>query len=228
MVLWELILDWYHSALGLFERIPAWQQNFVTIAAIVLIGILISFPLINLFTRPHKQPSRSGQLNDWKVLSPKTGSITADPLEDLMKKRNELNHSYSVKAGSSERLEGQPRELEQKIKIAAPAMLQEIRTNLFNATKPWDGLVVPFQTEVWYKEPDSLRSLPVNLQNELSEAYIDIGLANDIYWLLNKLNHRNPELDKAYLSLRLKIATRLGRIVSIKEPVKEPVKALTR
>ena len=66
-------------------------------------------------------------------------------------------------------------------------MLQEIRTNLFNATKPWDGLVVPFQTEVWYKEPDSLRSLPVNLQNELSEAYIDIGLANDIYWLLSKL-----------------------------------------
>ena len=56
--------------------------------------------------------------------------------------------------------------------------------------------------------------MPADYRNELTQAYLDIRLANTIVSLSNAIGHIGPDLELAYLQLCNKIADRLKKIVS--------------
>ena len=65
---------------------------------------------------------------------------------------------------------------------------------------------MPFATQSWNEKHEGNSILPEYLQNKLSEAYLEIEVANSIVWLWNDLGSRNPDLKKRYAELCIKIA----------------------
>lgn len=92
-----------------------------------------------------------------------------------------------------------------------PDLFAEIEQNRRLANAEWNGELQAFQTRVWDNLGDEARSLPVEVKNELSEAYSDMSLANSITWLSTEMARRSPSLDESYLRLRSSIAERLNK-----------------
>ena len=87
----------------------------------------------------------------------------------------------------------------------------EIEYNRRLSSSEWTGELQPFQTSVWDKQGEDVRSLPAEIRNELNEAYSDMALANSITWLSIEMKRRSPSLDESYTRLRSSIAERLNR-----------------
>lgn len=96
--------------------------------------------------------------------------------------------------------------------IVTTELLAEVEQNLKLATNPSSGKLVPFQTKVWDLSRNGLQTLPVNVREDLTQAYVDIRLANSIIWLSTELGRRSPNLDESYTKLCGNIATRLNRV----------------
>jgi hypothetical protein len=93
-----------------------------------------------------------------------------------------------------------------------PDLISEIENNRRIAAQPWSGTLFSFQTKVWDSNQDQLQLLPVNLREELKEAYFDISLANSIVWLATEMGRRSEHLDESYTKLCSGIAQRLSRL----------------
>lgn len=107
----------------------------------------------------------------------------------------------------------------QKVKAVAaqparvdPDLFSEVDNNRKLAVKPPGEKLVPFQTQAWDASRDGEQELPVQLREDLSQAYVDMRLANSIVWLSAELGRRSPNLDESYAKLCVNIATRLNRV----------------
>jgi hypothetical protein len=99
-------------------------------------------------------------------------------------------------------------------------LLVEAKINLGIAIKPCTGELLPFKTDVWDTSRDGFDTLPANLQEDLTEAYVDMQLANNIVWLSIVLGRRTNDLDESYIKLCARIAARLGSVMSEMELIR--------
>lgn len=91
------------------------------------------------------------------------------------------------------------------------SLISEIEYNYHLSSSDWNGELQAFQTTVWDSLGDDIHSLPVDIRNELNEAYSDMALANSITWLSIEMKRRSPSLDESYTRLRNSIFERLNR-----------------
>ncbi len=96
-----------------------------------------------------------------------------------------------------------------------PVIFAEIESNLKIASTPSIDDPVSFQTKVWDGNQDEVNKLPVDIQSELREIYIDMRLANDIVWLITEFDNSTMEVALNYNNLCSKIAERVTRILDI-------------
>ncbi len=97
------------------------------------------------------------------------------------------------------------------------SLLEEVETNLRIATEPWDGKLLPFQSSKWDALQSEVNKLPANLQEELSQAYVDIRLANSVVRLSTEFDHTTHDFNESYIKLRTSIAERLTKIKKLME-----------
>ena len=102
--------------------------------------------------------------------------------------------------------------IQEQVQAAPPDLVAEAENNHKIATEPWRGNLLPFQTNTWDTLQDKLGTLPMNLQDDLAQIYIDIRLANSIVRMSTEFNHRSRNLDETYVKLRTSIAERLNNI----------------
>lgn len=98
------------------------------------------------------------------------------------------------------------------VKPTVPDLYAEIEYNRRIANGEWNGQMQPFVTRAWDSRGDEVHALPVELRNELAEAYSDMALANSITWLATEMSRRSPGLDESYQKLRASVAARLNRV----------------
>ena len=97
----------------------------------------------------------------------------------------------------------------------APDLVIEVENNHRIAAEPWADKLLPFQTSVWDANQEDIHTLPADLQEELTQAYVDMRLANSIVWLSAELGRRSPKLDESYTKLCANITTRLDKVVPL-------------
>jgi hypothetical protein len=99
-------------------------------------------------------------------------------------------------------------------RIVTSPLLAELESNYANATSTWTGQIKTFTSMVWNSRPAELEAMEPSLRNEISEAYVDMHLANRFAWLAEGTGYINIELSKGYLKIREKIAERLKLILA--------------
>lgn len=102
--------------------------------------------------------------------------------------------------------------------VPAPALkkseaLTELEINLAIASKPITDKLVSFRTTVWNTKRSEFNTLEKELLGELTEAYVDMLLANNLVWLGSEIGRESSDLNSGYLKLSNKIAERLTRIM---------------
>jgi hypothetical protein len=91
--------------------------------------------------------------------------------------------------------------------------LVELENNLAIASKPFNGKLENFQTEVWNTRRSDFNSLDRSTMEELTEAYVDMLLANNIVWLVTELGRDSKDLITSYNGLSNKVGERLKRLM---------------
>jgi hypothetical protein len=81
--------------------------------------------------------------------------------------------------------------------------------------------LMPFQTRVWDENRDVLDTISVNLQWELTQAYLDMVVANNIIWFLREFDRKSPDLDEQYTKMCKQIAARLDKIIPMLETARQ-------
>jgi hypothetical protein len=116
--------------------------------------------------------------------------------------------------------------IEPPVRVAPPAppaphpprpkspLLAELEANLEIATRPWNGQVKSFTTQVWNAKKAEADSLGENIRQDLTEAYTDMWLANRLVWFAEDSGKVSEELGNGYLRIREKIAERLRQVLS--------------
>ncbi len=107
--------------------------------------------------------------------------------------------------------------MEDQSKYPVPSLLEEVENNLKTATEPWTGKLLPFQSSKWNALQGEVNKLPADLQEELSQTYIDIRLANSVVRLSTEFDHTTYDLNQSYIKLRTSIAERLTKIKTLME-----------
>ena len=161
----------------------------------------------------------SDQLETLMKNHPRTGQ-SSDPLEVLVKKYQDAveKEFESVKKKYEmlpESILGNRTSLvvKEPIKPKAPNLLLEARSNLIISAMPSPGGLVQFQTNAWDTNRSEVDSLPVDVQEDLRQVYIDIRLANNLVWLATEAGLKSRDLDDGYIRLSRQISIRLDKII---------------
>jgi hypothetical protein len=91
--------------------------------------------------------------------------------------------------------------------------LTELEVNLAIASKPITEKLVSYRTTVWNTKRSEFNILEKELLGELTEAYVDMLLANNLVWLGSELGRESSDMNSGYLKLSNKISERLQRIM---------------
>jgi len=184
-------VDWWHFAL-------------IALASIA-VGVAAGIPLSKLVLR-HKEKQLVKKWRKKKLLAEEYRSTPAIDVHehDLLE---EFINKHRAKEGT-EVFVGQE-------KSTKPELLVEIENNRRIASEYSKGELTPFETKVWDGDYYEAHTLPPNLRHELLQAYIDIHLANTIVWLWTELGRRTPNLKERYETIRIKIADRLDKVISL-------------
>ena len=91
--------------------------------------------------------------------------------------------------------------------------LIELENNLEIATGPATNGLVKFQMEVWNTRRSEFDILDSALLGELTEAYVDMILANNIVCMTTEPGQSSQNLTDNYAKLSNKVAERLKRIM---------------
>ncbi len=105
--------------------------------------------------------------------------------------------------------------VEQLLRPIAPDLNVEIEKNRTIASERWTGKFLLFHTHAWEARQDGVPTLPTNLREDITQAYVDIRLANSVVWLSTELGCSSHNLDEKYTQLCSNIATRFDRIVPL-------------
>lgn len=194
----------------------AFWEAFLIILGSVLAGLVISVAVIYGITRIQKKPFTlfPGRHKVAKEDSTPEPIVIPAAIETEFTEQEE---------SSLEELE-ENRQITETIheptQLLKSEIFEELETNLGVATSPWSGKLTPFQTTFWDSNNIKNDPLLVNLQEEITQVYIDIRLANSIVWLSNEVGHRSSDLDESYKQLCVKIAERLKRVLHTAEKIK--------
>ena len=93
------------------------------------------------------------------------------------------------------------------------AAILELESNLETARLPVSDKLSNFKTEVWNTRRSEFNVASPQLLSELTEAYVDMLLANNIVWLVTELGRDSKDLRESYSDLKTKVADRLERVV---------------
>ena len=133
-------------------------------------------------------------------------------------KTSEAGWPKVIGKGESRKLEAAL--VQESSKYPLPGLMEEIEANLRIASEPWTGKLLPFQTRMWNDLQSEVTKLPANLQEELSQVYIDVRLANSVVRLSTEFDHTTYDLNQSYTKLRTSIAERLTTVKSLMEGLK--------
>jgi hypothetical protein len=103
----------------------------------------------------------------------------------------------------------------------SPELFAEIEKIYEVATSPVDGELVSFPNDVWKTTNQRIQDSLPELNEEITQVYIDVGLANNIVWLVTEYKFRSDNISDQYAKLCSKIAARLDRIMPLlkKSPI---------
>jgi hypothetical protein len=104
-----------------------------------------------------------------------------------------------------------PAEVRQK-ESSKSDIVKELEINLSIATTLWSDKLLPFQTNSWDSKHAEDEPLLTSHIQDLIQLYIDVGLANNIVWMVTEFGHRSKELDESYMKLCASIAGRIKEI----------------
>ncbi len=179
-----------------------WWQGILIVLACVIVGVVVSYLLsYPVVRRILKKPFR-------KLFSEKRKIIKQQLQEQL---KREVEEAGKIR-GAEEPERKEAVAVEEPLESIAPDLLAETKTNRRIATESWSGKLLPFQTHVWDTSQDEVHKLPANVREDLTQAYVDMRLANSIVWLSTELGRRSHNLDENYMKLCTNIAVRLDRI----------------
>lgn len=197
-----------------------WWQGLLVVIGSAIAGVLVGLLLYYTFLRIKKKLQQSSGNRKREI--PNIPNIQrTEPSTELQ----EVLSKYHDKRAELTRRRETLEVTSDLSRIEKPAALVEIETNLAIATTPWNGKPTPFKTEVWDKNSSEFNLLRAGLQSEITGAYIDMRLANEIVWLLTELGSKNRDVEKSYIKLCGKIAESLQ---SLMPTLRETDKRLTR
>jgi hypothetical protein len=169
--------------------------------------------------------SQSAQLNVDSVIPEKTSPITQPPV--VPERVHQPNMSQVVPDNSlqSSRLSAVPEKITQPPKpFTVPsqsAAVIELESNLAIAKLPVVEKLDNFNTDIWNTRRSEFNLTDSQLLSELTEAYVDMLLANNIVWLIMELGRDSKDLRESYSDLKSKVAERLERVLPrVKEALK--------
>lgn len=181
-----------------------WWQGILIVLACVIVGVVVSYLLsYPVVRRILKKPFR-------KLFSEKRKIIKQQLQEQL---KREVEEAGKIR-GAEEPERKEAVAVEEPLESIVPDLVAEVKNNHRIATEPWSDKLIPFQTRVWDTRQDEVYELPRNLREDLTQAYVDMRLANSIVWLSAELGRRSHNLDENYIKLCSNIAARLDRITS--------------
>lgn len=160
-----------------------------------------------------------------KVLRPVTPDSTAEvkqnvetvnpPAITVEKEPPPVEASPAIQAEEKE-IASSPTTIFEK---AAPThdsgFLAEVKENLEIASRPWSGELISFSTREWDNGRKGFTEILPDMQKDLTQAYTDIRLANNIVWLAQELGRRTTNMEEGYQKLCERIASHLGRLGKI-------------
>jgi hypothetical protein len=194
----------------------------IIIAAGIAAGLLVSYFIIRskkkeFAFRPRNHAHAESlsphvSANQLPDMESKTNSIplptaaeifSIRPLPPVPDRRVEeyLGQRTSVSSGSS------------PVNQTMASFLLELENNLSIASKPVTDKLISFHTDIWNTRRSDLNTLDQQLVGEISEAYVDMLLANNFVWLVTELGRNNRDITDSYSNLTVKIAERLRRII---------------
>lgn len=101
--------------------------------------------------------------------------------------------------------------------LVSHVLISELRSNSKIASRAQLGDLKSFTTKVWESTSGGLLNLPEDIKEELSQAYVDMKLANSVVWVAVELKRRNPNLEDNYRALCRNISARLNTIIPVLE-----------
>ncbi len=186
-----------------------WQIILIILTAIVaglLVGGLISYLIARLLKKPfvirHEMATVVAEQREFTVPGPIAKVESKSSMLRLLKKPFVKKPETTAVVAEQQ-------------KLAVPGLLAEVEGNLGIASKPWTGELLSFQTQVWDANQDGAHRLPADLRENITQAYVDIRLANSIVWLSTEIGHRSQTLDENYMKMCTNIAERLDRITTL-------------
>ena len=90
---------------------------------------------------------------------------------------------------------------------------KELQNNLSIAKRPLTNHLVSFEMTIWNTRRSEFSAVNETLMKELTEAYVDMNLANNVVWLVMELGRDSQDLKDSYSNLRTKVIERLQRIL---------------
>jgi len=114
-------------------------------------------------------------------------------------------------ATSSPSAENAPMSVPASIRVS-PIIL-ELEKNIEIATVPVTEVLVKFQMDIWNTHRSEFEKFNSAILGELTRAYVDMLLANNMVWMLNEFGSTNQNSLDDYLRLRIKISERLQKIM---------------
>jgi hypothetical protein len=112
-----------------------------------------------------------------------------------------------------------PQATESPAVLDQAGLIQELENNLEIASRPMGEKLGKFQTEVWDAGQSWFNKNKPPFLNELSDAYLDMQLANNVVWLVTELGHESPDFRASYSEVKNRVALRLKRVLpKVKSP----------
>jgi len=150
-----------------------------------------------------KKPSKLSSTKELKTIKQENTSVLREvnrsPIAGVLKEPEAIN------------LQITPAEVRQN-ESSKSDIVKELEINLSIATTLWSDKLLPFQTSSWDSKHTEDEPLLTSHIQDLIQLYIDVGLANNIVWMVTEFGHRSKELDESYMKLCASIAERIKEI----------------
>ncbi len=217
-------MAWWQSIVVWWQRMPYLWQAILGIFGGVVGALLVSLPLGYVILRIIS-PSWKPYLSKSEPATAAKEQVTSaaqphDSLEELVRKHQEITaknfksipQEYDAFTESINKNQ-ETTVVEESVKSRVPNLLLEVKNNLAIAAQPGTDTLFPFRTNVWDTNHGEVDSLAADVQEELSQAYVDMRLANDIVWLATEVGRRSQGLDEGYIRLCSQITAHLDKVM---------------
>jgi len=185
----------------------------------VIIGMIAGIPLSSIILKRREQVSLG---KDWTFPESESQDISTDQFDKLLEKYG-VPKIKNDKQDSEETLERTlERENDESVTIVEQAdpmvidqLLAELEKNHALSAEPRPDKPELFQTDIWDANSNVPNILTASLKWELTQAYVDMSLANNVIWFLKEFDVASPLLSERYKELCDRISTSLGKVIPI-------------